>query len=103
MNSFKLQIQTPLKSVFNGEVNTFSVRTDGGQIQVLSKHADLTSSVSFSPVVITHGDMTDVIVIRNAVISFDNKNYMPSENKYMEMIIDEANKAAVGKKRIFQI
>ena len=74
MNSFKLQIQTPLKSVFNGEVNTFSVRTDGGQIQVLSKHADLTSSVSFSPVVITHGDMTDVIVIRNAVISFDNRS-----------------------------
>ena len=74
MNSFKLQIQTPLKSIFNGEANSFSVRTDGGQIQVLSKHADLTASVSFSPAVISYGDETDVIVIRNAVISFDNKS-----------------------------
>ena len=74
MNSFKLQIQTPLKSVFNGEANSFSIKTDGGKIQVLSKHADLTSSVSFSPAVISYGDETDVIVIRNAVISFDNKS-----------------------------
>ena len=72
MNSFKLQIQTPLKSVFDGEVNKFSVRSDGGALQLLSKHADLTSSVSFSPTVIEYGDQTDVIVIRNAVISFDN-------------------------------
>ena len=74
MNSFKLQIQTPLNSVFNGEANAFSIKTNGGKIQVLSKHADLTSSVSFSPAVIQHGDKTDVIVIRNAVISFDNKS-----------------------------
>ncbi len=74
MNSFKLQIQTPLKSVFDGEVNKFSVRSDGGALQLLSKHADLTSSVSFSPTVIEYGDQTDVIVIRNAVISFDNRS-----------------------------
>ena len=74
MNSFKLQIQTPLNSVFNGEVEAFSIKTVGGKIQVLSKHADLTSSVDFSPAVISYGDKTDVIVIRNAVISFDNKS-----------------------------
>lgn len=74
MNSFKLQIQTPLKSVFDGEVNKFSVKTDGGALQFLAKHADLTSSVSFSPAIIETGDNTDVIVIRNAVLSFDNKS-----------------------------
>lgn len=74
MNSFKLQIQTPLATVFDGEVNSFSIKSDGGALQFLSKHADLTSSVSFSPAIIQSGDTTDVIVIRNAVVAFDNKS-----------------------------
>ncbi len=73
MNLFQLEIQTPLQSVFSGEVAKVHMRSDGGDMELMAKHADLTTSISFSPLVVQHGELTEIFILRNAIACFDNR------------------------------
>jgi len=73
MNLFQLEIQTPLQSVFSGEVAKVHMRSDGGDMELMARHADLTTSISFSPLVVQHGEITEIFILRNAVACFDNR------------------------------
>ena len=73
MNLFQLEIQTPLQSVFSGEVAKVHMRSDGGDMELMAKHADLTTSISFSPLVVQHGEITEIFILRNAIACFDNR------------------------------
>ncbi len=73
MNLFQLEIQTPLQSVFSGEVAKVHMRSDGGDMELMARHADLTTSISFSPLVVQHGEITEIFILRNAIACFDNR------------------------------
>jgi len=73
MNLFQLEIQTPLQSVFSGEVAKVHMRSDGGDMELMARHADLTTSISFSPLVVQHGELTEIFILRNAIACFDNR------------------------------
>ena len=73
MNLFQLEIQSPLHSVFSGEVAKVHMRSDGGDMELMAKHADLTTSISFSPLVVQHGELTEIFILRNAIACFDNR------------------------------
>lgn len=74
-NKFNLVIQTPEKSVFAGEVESLSVRLDGGHEVIYAHHASMVGTVSFGSAVVGSGDNgeeTDKFLVRQGFLSFDN-------------------------------
>lgn len=66
-------IRTPEGNVFESDVKSVSITTEGGDIQCLANHASLTGSVAFSPVVIELDELKETYMVRNGMFLFDNK------------------------------
>lgn len=73
-NKFKFVLKTPEKTLYDGDVVDIMVRSEGGFLQAMARHADLTASVQFSGVRINHGDGLEEFVVRRGILAFDNAN-----------------------------
>lgn len=70
---FQFILKTPEKTLFEGEITDVLVRCEGGFIQVMAHHADLTAAIAYSPVRINTEGGLDEFVVRRGVLSFDNQ------------------------------
>lgn len=82
MKKFKLQILTPKGDFFNEEVETVSVSTISGRIQILANHIPYVSGVKSSGIKIRNGDTERYAVTSEGLLYFNNNN--------MEIFVDRA-------------
>ena len=79
MHTFKLKILTPDKKLFDGEVKSFTVPTQSGEITVLKDHAPLVTLISIGEIRITRpgsrSDTQETFLVQGGVI--DVKSVAP--------------------------
>lgn len=71
MAMFTFSLRTPLKTVFEGEVDAVHLKTDLGRMEVLPDHATLVGTILFSRVSVQSGGNEQVYVIRQGSVSVD--------------------------------
>lgn len=74
MNKFRLVLQSTEKNIFDSEVNSVSLGSKGGDLQVYARHADLSTSFDFTTIKIETGDETISFYARGGIVNFDNKD-----------------------------
>lgn len=69
-----LEIVTPDKKVFEGEISSVTFTGSDGEFQVLSNHAPLISSLGKGPVRITASGKSEALIIDGGVVEVLNNN-----------------------------
>ena len=72
----KLEILTPDKKVFEGEVRSVTVPGTMGSFEVLKDHAPIVSTLKDGKVIIRTGSAEQTILIKGGVIEVLNNNIM---------------------------
>lgn len=72
----KLEILTPDKKVFEGEVRSVTVPGTMGSFEVLKDHAPIVSTLEDGKVIIRTGSAEQTILIKGGVIEVLNNNIM---------------------------
>ncbi len=72
----KLEILTPDKKVFEGEVRSVTVPGTMGSFEVLKDHAPIVSTLEDGKVIIRTGSTEETILIKGGVIEVLNNNIM---------------------------
>ncbi|SKB89825.1 ATP synthase F1 subunit epsilon [Daejeonella lutea] len=72
----KLEILTPDKKVFEGEVRSVTVPGTMGSFEVLKDHAPIVSTLEDGKVIIRTGSTEETILIKGGVIEVINNNIM---------------------------
>lgn len=72
----KLEILTPDKKVFEGEVRSVTVPGTMGSFEVLKDHAPIVSTLEDGKVIIRTGATEETIFIKGGVIEVLNNNIM---------------------------
>lgn len=72
--SFHLQIITPLKIIFNDEVNQVILPTPDGEITILPNHTSLISQILTGEIIIKKEDTEEFIAIDGGVVKIDKNN-----------------------------
>lgn len=72
----KLEILTPDKKVFEGEVRSVTVPGTMGSFEVLKDHAPIVSTLEDGKVIIRTGSEEQTILIKGGVIEVLNNNIM---------------------------
>jgi F-type H+-transporting ATPase subunit epsilon len=68
MHTFKLKILTPDKKLFEGEVLSFTVPTQSGEITVLKDHAPLITLISIGEVKVKTKEGEEKFLVQGGVI-----------------------------------
>lgn len=74
--NMKLEILTPDKKVFEGEVRSVTVPGTMGSFEVLKDHAPIVSTLEDGKVIIRTGSTEETILIKGGVIEVLNNNIM---------------------------
>lgn len=74
MKTFKLQILTPKGEFYNGEVESISMDTISGRIQILANHISYASGVISTRIKIKSGDGEKYGLVSEGLLSFSNNN-----------------------------
>ena len=75
MHTFKLKILTPDEKLFEGEVVSFSVPTQAGEITVLKNHAPLITLISIGELKIHRpGSVEEKFLLQGGVIDVKESN-----------------------------
>ena len=74
MNKFRLVLQSTENNIFDSEVNSVSLGSKGGDLQVYARHADLSTSFDFTTIKIETGQETISFYARGGIVNFDNKD-----------------------------
>ncbi|MGV3686667.1 MAG: ATP synthase F1 subunit epsilon [Daejeonella sp.] len=72
----KLEILTPDKKVFEGEVRSVTVPGTMGSFEVLKDHAPIVSTLEDGKVIIRTGSTDETILIKGGVIEVLDNNIM---------------------------
>ena len=72
----KLEILTPDKKIFEGEVRSVTVPGTMGSFEVLKDHASIVSTLEDGKVIIRTGNADQTIWIKGGVIEVLNNNIM---------------------------
>ena len=78
MNKFRLVLQSTEKNLYESEVNSVSLGSKGGDLQVFARHADLSTSFDFTSIKVETDNETLEFYARSGIVNFDNK-----ENKLL--------------------
>jgi len=68
---FHLNLRTPDKTFFDGEVNSVKLETALGQTEIFSNHAPLIGSIGFSRVIVRAGEHETDFLIRQGLVFVD--------------------------------
>jgi len=71
MKLFKLNLRTPVETLFSEEVESVSLNTAAGRIVVLPGHIDLTGNIDFTDVKLKHNGKDKVFFARNGIVHVD--------------------------------
>lgn len=71
--TFELAIRTPQGEVFSCQAVSVRLAAEGGAMQVLARHASLTATVIYSPIVVEGEEFTEEFVARQGVFFFNNQ------------------------------
>jgi F-type H+-transporting ATPase subunit epsilon len=74
MKRFKLQILTPKHEFYNEEVESISINTISGRIQILANHIPYVSGVISSGIKIKNRDGEKYGFVSDGLLSFSNNN-----------------------------
>jgi F0F1-type ATP synthase epsilon subunit len=69
MAALTLSLRTPLKNVFEGEVDAVRLKTDLGRMEILPGHATLAATILYSRVYVRQGGTEQQYIIRQATVS----------------------------------
>lgn len=72
-HTFKLIIRTPEATLYEAEVDSVYLGTEGGDLQCFAQHASLTGTIAFSPVIVEQEGKEEHFMVRNGLFLFDNK------------------------------
>lgn len=72
--SMKLQVITPDKLAYEGEVTAVTVPGSAGSFQILKDHAAIVSTLEDGKVIITSGNGEEVINIKGGVVEVKDNN-----------------------------
>ena len=78
MNKFRLVLQSTEQNLYESEVNSVSLGSKGGDLQIFARHADLSTSFDFTTIKIETENETLKFYARGGIVNFDNK-----ENKLL--------------------
>ena len=70
----KLQVITPDKIAYQGEVTAVTVPGSAGSFQILKDHAAIVSTLEDGKVIITGNDGEQVIIIKGGVVEVKDNN-----------------------------
>lgn len=73
MATFTLQIKTPEREVFHGDVDAVSFHSETGKVSFLAHHGDYTASLQYTRIMIQNNGKTDEYIGRRGMASFHNK------------------------------
>jgi F-type H+-transporting ATPase subunit epsilon len=96
MDSFKLQILTPVKESFSGDVQSIIFDIISGRIQILARHADLASGVVPSVVKIEGENSTRYAAVSEGFFEFHDNSALllvDSSEWAEEIDLDRAKEA----------
>ena len=71
-----LEIVTPDKKVFSGEINAVTFPGSGGQFQLLKDHAPIVSTLAQGDIVIEVGGKKESFVVDGGVLEVSNNNIL---------------------------
>lgn len=76
MKTFTLNIRTPEKEVFKGEVSKVKFSDETGELTILPNHASMTATIDFSSLVFTLADGTeeDFMIKRGIAMVYNRQN-----------------------------
>jgi len=76
MLTFNLNIRTPEKEVFKGEVTKVKFSDETGELTILPHHASMTSTIDFSALIFTKPDGTeeDYLIKRGIAMVYNKQN-----------------------------
>lgn len=72
--SMKLQVITPDKLAYEGEVTAVTVPSSAGSFQILKDHAAIVSTLEDGKVIIKSGNGEEVINIKGGVVEVKDNN-----------------------------
>ena len=70
----KLQVITPDKIAYEGEVSAVTVPGSAGSFQILKDHAAIVSTLEDGKVIIKKGNDEEVIIIKGGVVEVKDNN-----------------------------
>lgn len=74
MNTFHLIIQTPLGTLFSGEVQNVLVKSELGKLGLLPHHADLVGALGYSTIQLKDSNnVEEEYIARRGTVQFDNE------------------------------
>jgi len=92
MHTFKLKILTPDKKLFEGEVVSFTVPTQSGEITVLKNHAPLISIISIGQIRINLSDSTsEMILVQGGVVDVKSNSSEFEVVLLVDQLLDSQN------------
>ncbi|HCW32667.1 MAG: hypothetical protein UT36_C0004G0047 [Candidatus Peregrinibacteria bacterium GW2011_GWF2_39_17] len=71
--TFKLNIRTPDQKIYENEARSISLNSDDGQMQIFANHASLTTSITFSKIVVTEENVEEIFMVRNGMLFINNQ------------------------------
>ena len=78
MNKFHLVLQSTEQNLFESDVNSVSLGSKGGDLQIFARHANLSTSFDFTVIKVETDNGTLSFYARGGIVNFDNK-----ENKLL--------------------
>lgn len=72
MSGFNLEIVTPEREFFNGEIESVNFKTLSGREQILANHIPYASGLLPSVVKVTQGGTTKFVVLSGGFVEFSN-------------------------------
>lgn len=89
---FDLTIRTPEKLAFKGKVKYITLQSEGGLLKILPKHASLTGSITYSPLVFQdENDNEESLVVKNGIVIVSNE-----KNQVTLMVMDSLKKTELS-------
>lgn len=70
----KLEILTPDKKIFEGEVKSVTVPGTVGSFEILNDHAPIISTLDDGKIIIRNGGKEDVYLVKGGVVEVLNNN-----------------------------
>lgn len=68
MQTFNATIQTPMKTLFEGEVDAVRASTDLGKMEIYADHATLVGTALYSIVDMHHGNKQETFIIQQGSV-----------------------------------
>ncbi|HBU27548.1 TPA: hypothetical protein DEB00_00335 [Candidatus Uhrbacteria bacterium] len=73
MPTFRLQLVTPVETLFDGAVDSVRLKTDLGRMEVLPNHATLVGTILYSKVYSRHLGVEEKYIIRHGSVQVNKQ------------------------------